>query len=434
MTHYSVHHEAIIVFNSNYEITNFISSKENYYDDYIGCIPKHDNFDGSRKNSSKIKTYEALDELYIENEEIAKNHKITLKTENITYIDGILDGKYKKQHSEGYYDMGKRIGFWIFNGEIKCNFVNGILQGKAEFILKDLNCKGYYNNGKKDGIWKIQEKTRIGTVVYQNGAILDKKIVYNSEFLQQTYSWFSYSETEEPFFRKFDNLQLLEEIRTYENGNIERIEKDQTVKKYREDGTLEYETYIGYKLTYYEDGITVCTKEKTIQNNKHLEIQKFDRNGNVLEYFYPSLIYKKTNECLQVIHQVDSDFNQRKWNDLQIKILDVRKIKDNIYSYNEYYDSGKIKSIGKVEILSGGCYTYSCFISKINNFDRIGEFTEYYENGQIKSITNYKHLEKNGMYEEYNENGELKINGLYRSNQKVGKWKNFNKIEIFPFN
>ena len=76
----------------------------------------------------------------------------------------------------------------------------------------------------------------------------------------------------------------------------------------------------------------------------------------------------------------------------------------------EYYDNGKLKSIGK-----------------FTNGKANGEWKNYYENGQLKQIGNLIGGKVTGECKNYHENGQLSQIGNFIDGISTGEWKFYNK-------
>ena len=459
MEYYAIHHDVIYVLNNKLEIKLFIYPYKNVvnYDEYIGCKPKNDNFDGSKSVSSKIRAYESLEDIYFENPDIAEKHKITMKFEEFEYIDGLLHGYY----NSGYYDMGRKTGLWIektFDSERKLYYSNNFLNGEAKMTItrqEEYIChyKGRYVNNRKHGEWIIEDhykrKIVYKFISYNLGTIINNEIKIVDELIEQKFKVRNL-EKQEPCEDNFVIGDLISEIKKYNTGEIEYTLNQKGIKKiFRKNGTLIEENIPGqFKRTYYENGIDIYIEETQIYRRPFpiTDIKIFNKNGIMVEHFN-SMCYQKWDDEGNLIHEIDENFSQEKWNN-GIKILSVKflykDVYDYIYSYDEYYNSGNIKFSGIVVRLS---WT-SIKEENSMNLCKKDNFIEYYENGNIKTTTFYSYLNlegnvwgyaKNGEYNEYYENGNLKISGNYRNNRKVGRWIEYNNNgqeinnEVFMF-
>jgi antitoxin component YwqK of YwqJK toxin-antitoxin module len=106
----------------------------------------------------------------------------------------------------------------------------------------------------------------------------------------------------------------------------------------------------------------------------------------------------------------------------------------DINTHVEYFENGKVKSVGNVFIEKSDSLTYKYF--KDSYKPRIGFWNEFYENGKLKASGNYKldtyrecgvvpfdvnYSYKIGEWIYFYDNGNLKAKGIYRIGKKNRK-------------
>ncbi|WP_457619016.1 toxin-antitoxin system YwqK family antitoxin [Lutibacter sp.] len=108
---------------------------------------------------------------------------------------------------------------------------------------------------------------------------------------------------------------------------------------------------------------------------------------------------------------------------ISCKTIQIESKLQKTNTITEYYENGKIKSVGNIDD----------FNKEFNNY-RIGLWNEFYENGKLKSSGNYKlgtyeqcctgglcdgyYSYKIGEWIYFYENGKLKAKGTYRIGKK----------------
>ncbi|WP_129104774.1 toxin-antitoxin system YwqK family antitoxin, partial [Arcobacter sp. CECT 8985] len=285
----------------------------------------------------------------------------------------IVNGK--KEGKEIVYDS---------NGDLKriSNYKNGKIKSieyESGLVSKITN----YKNGKLDG----EEKRYLGGYLssityYKNG----KKLKYKS-FTYDKYSFARgilqrYEEYSNGYLdgvvKIYNNLGLLKEYKEYKDGKLNGV-----VKTYNSDGILEqYEEYKNDIL----DGIT--KRYDVAGNILYVVTYKEGKlNGNYKKYFYdnPNVLKEKGSYKNDKLNGYVESYYKNK--QLKSKILYTNGEEDYTDIQN-YYKNGNKKSIA---------------FKKNNNIN----FKNYYENGKILSIGTVNKITNNSELKEYHPNSQL---------------------------
>ncbi|WP_179317934.1 toxin-antitoxin system YwqK family antitoxin [Winogradskyella undariae] len=314
---------------------------------------------------NQIASAEYLGETYFIYPESQDEKYTNLNT--LTWKDKIIRKKYnlnEKQSTDGkwiqFYKKNNSIPAKTFelkkgnlNGEYKQYYKNGIVELIEQYSNENIFnlCLYYYKNGNiKDSI-----KYKLNTS--QNGHIFS-----NKTFMK------SYYENRVP--RKIENYDSLgvkngNWKEYYENGKLKKSINYSNKVKIKKNEALpnHYGELIGKYITYYNNG---QIKSKLYYKNNKIENRHYC-------YYY---LNGQKSEC-GYLRESNSTY--------------PKPIKYGLWT--EYYENGKIKSIGKY---ANDTYIFCGVVPYDREYIyKIGEWKYYYENGQIMTSGIYLNPEKN---------------------------------------
>lgn len=321
------------------------------------------------------------------------------------------DGKVA---SIGFMRNNKPDGYWISfhpNG-VKAsegNRVNYLLDGKWIFYdtLGNISNITEYKNGFKNGSsLNFIDGVLIDSCFYSDDLIYGKKFYYEDNFIRKIIEYKDGLEDGLGF--EFDEKGELSKLLYYKKGILF---KELKVNQKNSDGLL--------------NGIFV-----QLHDNNTIKVEGFYKNGKKNGMFK---YYSKSGELIRYeIWENDILMDNVKSSNLLTNKVEYftgtfNKKKSGFYVFDsipvgrhDFFDTNG-------DLLKSEIYDYNGRIMAEGLFDsngkRYGKWIEYYENGKIKSIGHYNGDLPDGHWRYYFEDGSLAEEGVYRKGLIEGVWK-----------
>jgi len=160
----------------------------------------------------------------------------------------------------------------------------------------------------------------------------------------------------------------------------------------------------------YENGNPIETW-KHFYNNGKLKAE-YDLKRNITTQF-ASNGFIKTKDFVKNKRKIYESYSEKVNGQLKYKVIDFYKTDtDEVSTFFEYYDNGKIKNIGNQELYTSSRHDGWSGI-------RIGECKEYFENGKLRVKGKYIKNLRCGVWKWYNEDGKLKNKIDYKKGEYV---------------